>query len=154
MKLIGAIISILIAEVAGLIGSVFTSSSVKSWYVTLVKPNWNPPSWLFGPVWTTLYALMGLSAYLIWRGKNKTGVKLALGIYALQLILNIIWSGLFFGLKNPGLAFAEIIVLLFFIIVTIVLFWRINRFAGMLLIPYLAWVLFASYLNYTIWRLN
>lgn len=154
MKLIGAIISILIAEAAGLIGSVFTAASVKSWYLTLVKPSWNPPSWLFGPVWTSLYALMGLSAYLIWQEKNKAGLKLALGIYVLQLILNIIWSGLFFGLKNPGLAFAEIIVLLVFIIVTLVLFWRINRFAGMLLIPYLAWVLFASYLNYTIWRLN
>jgi len=156
-----AIISIVIAQAAGIIGSIFTVSSVNGWYTTLVKPVLNPPSWLFGPVWTILYTLMGIASYLVWSsyakatdGQVKEQIKLALIIYGVQLGLNALWSILFFGLKQPGFAFAEIIVLLIFIIMTTILFWRISPLAGALMIPYIAWVSFASYLNFTIWQLN
>lgn len=148
------IISIIIAEGAGIIGSVFTVSGLKDWYLTLVKPSWNPPSWVFGPVWTILYALMGIAAAMVWQQKDAPGAKLALQIYGVHLVFNVLWSILFFGLKNPGLAFAEIIMLLALIIITTVLFWKISPWAGALMLPYIAWVSFAAYLNYTIWRLN
>jgi len=154
MKIITAIISIAIAQSAGLIGTFFTASSVTGWYMTINKPSWNPPSWVFGPVWTSLYVLMGIAAYLVWQQRDVPGAKLALSVYALQLAFNTLWSILFFGLKNPGLAFAEILVLLISILVTAVLFWRITPWAGALMIPYIAWVSFATYLNYTIWQLN
>jgi len=154
MKFVPLIISIALAQTAGIIGSVFTAAGVRTWYVDLIKPAWNPPSWIFGPVWITLYALMGISAYLIWQQKGASGVKLALFIYGIHLILNALWSVLFFGLKNPALAFVEIIILLGFIIVTTVLFWKINSWAGILMLPYITWVTFAAFLNYTIWHLN
>lgn len=154
MRFIPAVISVLIAEAAGIIGSAFTAASVKSWYPTITKPSWNPPSWVFGPVWTTLYALMGIAAALVWSRRDAPGAKVALWVYGVHLVFNALWSILFFGLKNPGLAFAEIIVLLALIIATTVLFWRIIPWAGALMLPYIAWVSFASYLNYAIWRLN
>jgi len=154
MKFFQLIGSILIAQGAGLLGSVFTFNSVKTWYTTLARPALNPPSWVFGPVWTILYTLMGISAYLIWQQRGSEGAKLALWIYGVQLVLNALWSVLFFGLHNPALAFFEIIALLIFIIITTVLFWRISPLAGALLIPYILWVSFASYLNFSIWQLN
>lgn len=154
MKIIGYIVSILIAQGAGLIGSIFTANTVSTWYTTLNKPFINPPSWLFGPVWITLYALMGTSAYLIWQVKETPGAKMALIFYGIQLILNAVWSILFFGIKNPQVAFFEIIFLLISIIITTILFWKINPVAGALMVPYILWVSFASYLNYQIWTLN
>ncbi len=154
MNSISTIISIFIAQAAGLIGSVFTASSVRDWYLVLTKPSWNPPSWIFSPVWITLYTLMGIAAALVWKKKDLPGAKLALGIYGIHLIFNALWSILFFGFKNPGLAFGEIIILLILILIITVLFWRINPVAGLLMLPYIAWVSFASYLNYTIWQLN
>lgn len=154
MNYLGAFISILIAEGAGLIGSAFTMKNIPTWYATLAKPALNPPNWIFGPVWIALYALMGVSAYLVWQQKDLPGAKIALLVYGIQLALNIIWSILFFGLKNPGFAFAEIIILWIAIVVTIILFWRISPLPGALLLPYIAWVSFASYLNYSIWTLN
>jgi benzodiazapine receptor len=154
MKIFTLIISIAIAQAAGLIGSVFTASSVQTWYVDLIKPDWNPPSWLFGPVWISLYTLMGIAAYIIWSNRDIRGAKLALTIYGVHLIFNALWSVLFFGLRSPGLALGEIIILLIFILATMILFWRINRWAGILFLPYLAWVCFATFLNYTIWQLN
>lgn len=154
MRIIQVIISILIAQGAGIIGSLFTASGLESWYGTLAKPVWNPPSWLFGPVWITLYTLMGIAAYLVWRQKDSPGVKLALSIYFVHLVLNALWSVIFFGLKNPGLAFGEIVLLLILILITTILFWRINSWAGILFLPYLVWVSFATFLNYTIWQLN
>lgn len=143
------ILSILIAEGAGILGSVATFTSVKTWYITdLVKPSWNPPSWLFGPVWTTLFFLMGIALYLVWDKKNN------LFWFWVQLILNIFWSFLFFGLRSPSLAFYEIIILWLAILMTIIKFWSYNKKAGILLLPYLAWVTFASFLNFTIARLN
>jgi tryptophan-rich sensory protein len=154
-KILKIIISITIAELFGIIGSVFTMSSIPTWYTSLVKPSWNPPSWLFGPVWTTLYALMGVASYLVWQERNRSkSAKMALFVYGVHLALNAIWSIIFFGLQNPGLALAEILFLLISIIVTMVLFWRINHWATYLMVPYLLWVCFATFLNFTIWRLN
>jgi tryptophan-rich sensory protein len=149
------ILSILIAQSAGLIGSLYTFDAVREWYPTLVKPSWNPPSWIFGPVWTTLYTMIGVSLYLMWTrhvGKRVRGLWLR--VFALQLALNALWSILFFGKQLLGVAFAEIIVLLCSIITLIVLAWHTDRRVSALLVPYAAWVSFAAYLNYTIWQLN
>lgn len=147
------LISILITEAAGIIGSIFTTRSIPTWYASLNKPSFNPPNWIFGPVWTTLFLLMGIALYLIWSKKGKE-VKKALNIFWLHLGLNILWSALFFGLKNPGLAFIEILILLGFIVYVTILFYRLEKVAGLLLLPYLAWTTFATFLNFTIWRLN
>lgn len=154
MPIISLILSIIIAQLAGLIGSFFTTPNISSWYTYLTKPDWNPPAWLFAPVWLSLYALMGVAAWLIWQKRSSAGAHSALAVYALQLILNTLWSIIFFGGHNIGLALAEIILLLTAIIITIILFGRISRAAAWLLLPYVLWVTFASYLNYTLWQLN
>jgi benzodiazapine receptor len=148
------------AEVAGMIGSLFTFSEIPTWYATLTKPMLNPPSWIFGPVWTTLYALMGISAFLVWQKfenaknkKQKKTIKFALEIFSVQL-LNILWSIIFFGLHNPALAFLEIAFMWVAIVATIKVFWAISKPAAYLLVPYILWVTFASYLNFSIWQLN
>ncbi len=148
------LISILIAQSAGLIGSIFTRKSVATWYLNINKPTWNPPSFVFGPVWLTLYTLIGLASYLIWQQRSQQSVKPALAIYAIHLILNALWSIFFFGLQNPKLAFIEILILLFFILLTMIMFYKIKPAAFYLMLPYLFWVSFASFLNFTIWRLN
>jgi len=142
---------ILAAEAAGLVGSLFVGS-IDSWYATLNLPAFNPPNWLFGPVWTALYALMGTAAYLVWR-QRESG-KTALRIYWVQLVVNAVWTPLFFGLHNPALALADILLLLVLIVATMIAFVRVSRMAALLLLPYLAWVSFAAYLNYAIWALN
>jgi tryptophan-rich sensory protein len=140
--------------VAGLSGFA-TAGGVQDWYPSLTKPSFNPPSWVFGPVWTLLYIMMGVAAYLVWgKGWESEAVRWALGLFALQLILNGLWSILFFGLRSPGLAFGEILLLWVAIAATLVLFWRVTVPAGLLLIPYLAWVTFAAVLNGSIWILN
>lgn len=146
---------ILFSEAAGIIGSFFTAASIPTWYATLTKPTLNPPAWVFGPVWTTLFALMGIAAFLIWRkGWSRKDVKVALGLFFAQLVLNTLWSIIFFGLQNPGAAFVEIVVFWIAIVATIVSFARISKAAAWLLVPYIVWVSFASYLNYMIWMLN
>jgi translocator protein len=149
------LVSIVIAQLAGLIGSVFTFPSVKGWYLTINRPSWNPPGFVFGPVWTLLYTLMGIASYLVWQ-KRELGqsVRVALMVYGVHLVLNALWSIIFFGLKNPGLAFMEIIGLLFFIVLTMVLFYKIRPVTVWLLLPYLLWTSFATFLNFTIWSLN
>ena len=142
------IFAIVLCQVAGVIGSIFTVSSIPTWYASLVKPSFNPPSWIFGPVWTLLYTLMGISLYLVW--KNKFAVKL----FVWQLIANSLWSIIFFGMKNIPLALIEIIVLLVLILATIMKFYKINKTAAYLLIPYLLWSSFATILTYSIWILN
>ena len=139
-----------LSQFAGVIGSIFTSSSISTWYATLQKPELTPPGWIFGPVWITLYFLMGIAAYLVWKRNNKK----ALIIFGVQLILNSLWSIIFFGLQNPGLALLEIIILWIAILWTMIAFWKIDRRAGVLFVPYIAWVSFAAYLNYSIWTLN
>ena len=147
--------SIFICLGAGMIGSIYTSSSIDTWYATLEKPTFNPPSWLFAPVWTTLYFLMGISLFLISRhGLRKGGIKLAISIFGLQLVLNALWSFIFFGMQNPFLAFMEIIVLWIAILITIMAFYKIKKVASVLLVPYIIWVTIATILNYYIWRLN
>jgi len=128
--------------------------STDGWYAALHKPSWNPPAWLFGPAWILLYITMAVAAWLVWReGGWKTQGR-TLGLFLLQWLLNALWTPLFFGLHRPGLAFAEIILLWLAIAATLALFWRVRRVAGVLLVPYLAWVSFAAELNFTIWRLN
>jgi tryptophan-rich sensory protein len=143
---------ILLAEGAGIVGSFFTTSNIPTWYATLTKPPIAPPNWVFGPVWTTLFLLMGIAAYFVWR----TGVRSrsALQIFGIQLALNVLWSLIFFGLQNPGAAFIEIILLWLAIVWTIYAFSRHSKLAAWLLVPYIAWVSFASVLNYFIWVLN
>lgn len=147
------IVSVVLCEGVGLLGGLFTASSVSSWYPLLNKPSFNPPGWIFGPVWTTLYLLMGVSLFLAWQSKKK-GRVLAFTVFGVQLGLNFLWSLLFFGLRCPGCAFLEIIVLWISIVLTMVLFFRISRTASLLFIPYLLWVSFASVLNYYLFVLN
>ncbi len=124
------------------------------WYASLNKPSWNPPSWIFGPVWTALYLMMATAAWLVWRRGGWAEQRRALTLYVVQLALNAAWTPLFFGLKMPGLAFAEILLLLTAIVLTVLAFYRAIAAAAWLLAPYLAWVGFASFLNFTLWRLN
>lgn len=146
---------IIICQLAGVIGSIFTSSSLDSWYLMLEKPSFNPPFWVFFPVWTLLYTLMGISLYLVWeRGMQRREVKIGFFLFGLQLGLNTLWSFLFFGLKSPYYAFLEILILWVAILLTIMQFWRISKSASLLLIPYILWVSFAALLNYQIWVLN
>jgi len=149
------VIAIVVSELAGVIGSVFTVASIPTWYATLQKPSFSPPNWIFGPVWTTLYFLMGVAAFLVWRqGLGRKEVKTALVIFGGQLVLNVLWSIIFFGLHSPGRAFVEIVALWLTILWTITAFYKIYRPAAYLLIPYILWVSFAAYLNYSIWMLN
>ena len=151
---VGLVGWIVLCFVAAVVGNLGTSRGVVDWYPTLMKPSWNPPSWVFGPVWTTLYVMMGIAAWLVWKDRGWSGARLALTLFVAQLALNAAWSVLFFGMRRPGWAFAEILVLLAAILVTLGLFWGIRRAAGLLLVPYAAWVAFASILNGAIWRLN
>ncbi len=149
------IAAIIICNMAGIIGSFFTVSSVGSWYTTLNKPFFNPPSWVFGPVWTALYTMMGISLYIVWKkGIGKSEVKMAVSIFAVQLFLNTLWSIIFFGMRSPTLAFFEIIFLWVAIVFTIVKFYGVSKNAAYLLIPYILWVTFAAVLNFSIWMLN
>lgn len=135
-------------------GSVATVPGVEGWYATLNKPPWTPPGWIFGPVWTLLYIAMAVAAWLVWRPQGWSGAKVPLTLFGVQLALNLAWSWLFFGLRSPGLGLADIILLWVAIAATLVVFWRRSKLAGALFVPYLAWVTFASGLNYSIWRLN
>lgn len=139
---------------AGLLGSIFTAGSVGGWYAALSKPAWTPPSAIFGPVWSALYLLMAVAAWLVWRRGGFAAHPAALGLFAAQLALNAGWSLVFFGLRMPGAAFAEILVLWALILATLIAFRRAAPLAGWLLAPYLVWVTFASALNLAIWRLN
>jgi len=151
---IAALIAIIICQLAGIIGSFFTTSSVSTWYTTLVKPEFNPPGWVFGPVWITLYTLMGISLYLVWKKRDKQNVTPALLVFFAQLVLNAIWSIIFFGLQSPFYAFIIIIFLWVLIAGSIYFFYKISKPAAYLLIPYILWVSFAAVLNFMIWILN
>lgn len=136
------------------LGAAWTNLSVTTWYSELQKPSWNPPNWVFGPVWTCLYVTMAVAAWLVWREKGFRGGRFHLLLFAVQLALNAAWSALFFGWRNPGLAFAEIVLLWIAILATVMAFGRVSTWAAALLVPYLAWVSFAAALNWTIWRMN
>ena len=122
-----------------------------AWYAGLRKPAWNPPNWLFAPVWTLLYAMMAVAAWLVWR---EVGLSGETALFVVQLALNAAWTWLFFGLRRPGLAFADIVALWLAILATLLAFWSVRPFAGLLLAPYFAWVTFAAALNAALWRLN
>ena len=148
-------ISILICLFAGFIGSFFTSSAIPTWYTTLQKPSFAPPNWVFFPVWTTLFIMMGISLFLVWqKGWEDKKVKTAIYIFAGQLVLNALWSIAFFGFKSPLLGLMEIIILWIAIAATILSFMKVSRTAAYLLIPYIIWVSFAAILNFSIWGLN
>lgn len=149
------VISVALPLAVGGLSGYATARGVSTWYPTLVKPSFNPPAWVFGPVWTVLYIMMGVAAFLVWRrGLDGDGVRIALTTFAIQLALNGIWSILFFGMHTPGWALAEIILLWMAIGTTTLLFWRVAPSAGALLLPYWMWVSFASVLNASLWWLN
>lgn len=155
MKIIQLIISIIVAQGAGAIGSIFTAQSVTGWFAGLNKPSFNPPGWLFGPVWLTLYTLMGVASYWVFQKWSESPLaRVAIIVYGVHLIFNALWSFLFFGLKNPSLAFICIIVLWLMIIAVIILFYMVDKRTLWLLLPYLLWVSFAAVLNFSLWRMN
>lgn len=149
------LISIFVAEFIGILGSVFTIQSIPTWYATLIRPSFSPPNWIFGPVWTILYLLMGIAAFLIWqKGLDRKDVKFALRIYSIQLILNFFWSLMFFRWHSIGGALIEILLLWIMIAANIFVFYKISKKAAYLLVPYILWVSFAALLNYSFWSLN
>jgi tryptophan-rich sensory protein len=139
---------------AAAIGGTATAENVRTWYPGLIKPSWTPPSWVFGPAWTLLYALMSVSAWRIWLIRERPGARRALTLHFVQLGLNALWSVLFFGLKQPGLALIEIVILWTLLVTLLRAFFRLDRAAGWLWLPYVAWVTFAMGLNASIWWLN
>jgi len=136
------------------LGSIFTTPSIPTWYASLAKPSWTPPDWLFGPIWSALYLMMALAAWLVWRRGGLAAAALPITLFMVQLVLNVTWSILFFGLRMPGVAFGEIVVLWLAILATLIAFWRSTTVAGYLLLPYLIWVAFAAVLNFELWQLN
>ncbi len=172
------VFSILVTQCAGVIGSLFTAPAINGWYSSLEKPALSPPNWLFGPVWTTLYLLMGVALYLVWTNQWRVNRQLmtsrkkpwntyserlwtgswqkanTIAVFGIQLALNTLWSLLFFVIQSPGLAFGGILALWFSIVFTIMDFYRISRTAAWLLVPYLLWVSFAAYLNCSLWLIN
>lgn len=142
---------LLLCFVAAAVGALFMPGE---WYAALNKPAWNPPGWIFGPVWTALYAMMAVAAWLVWKRGGLAAQRRPLGLFLTQLALNALWTPLFFGLRQPGVAFAEIILLWLAILATLLAFRPVSRAAAWLLAPYLAWVSFAAVLNATLWRLN
>jgi tryptophan-rich sensory protein len=149
--IIGLAVWLLVSMSAGLIGSRYAPGE---WYASLTKPSWTPPSYLFGPVWTALYLMMGVAAWLVWRQHGFTGAALPLGLFIVQLALNAAWSPLFFGLHRPDIALIDIIALWAAILLTLIAFWRHNAVAGILMFPYLGWVTYAAALNHQLWWLN
>jgi tryptophan-rich sensory protein len=147
-----AVIVLIVMLVAGL-GGLFTGRSVSTWYRTLSRPDWTPPDWLFGPVWTVLYLSMAVAAWMVWR-RGTPAATAALSAFAVQLAFNVAWSALFFGLRSPAAAMVDIVLLWLAIAATIACFLRVSVPAGLIMLPYLAWVTFAAALNFAIWRMN
>lgn len=156
MNIIKLLICIAICLFVGGLGGFATSGEVTTWYLTIQKPTWNPPSWVFGPVWTMLYVLMGVALYWVWQAENvsKQDKQNAITIFIIQLIFNCLWSFIFFKWHAIGWALVEIILLWSAIIATIFFFHKVKKLAAWILLPYLAWVSFATFLNFTIWSLN
>lgn len=154
-NIVKAIIAIALPLMVGATSGFFTVTGVESWYQTIQKPSWNPPNWIFGPVWTTLYIMMGVALFLVWKEDTSEELKkIAFTLFAVQLILNFFWSFIFFNQQQPGWALVEIIAMWVFILLTIFAFAQVNKTAAWLLVPYISWVSFATILNYTIWQLN
>ena len=150
-SLLALLVFLLVSFLPALTGLVWTPGE---WFRSLDKPPWNPPAWIFGPVWTLLYALMGIAAWLAWTSGDGSRRRLALALFAAQLAFNALWTPVFFGLHRPGAALGVIGILLVLIVLTLVAFWRLRPLAGALLIPYLIWVGFATVLNASLWLRN
>jgi tryptophan-rich sensory protein len=149
------ILSIILIEIIGSLGAIATTPAIPVWYSSLNKPFFTPPSWVFGPVWTSLFFLIGFALYLVWQeGLEKRSVRLAVYAFSIQMILNVLWSFLFFGMQNPLLGFIEIIILWFAILITIFKFYKVSRPAAYMMIPYICWVTIATALNLAVWLLN
>lgn len=149
------VIALALPQLAGLIGTIFTTPAIPTWYAELVRPALNPPSWVFAPVWTLLFLMMGVAFYMVWKeGVDRKEVRVAMWVFGGQLMLNTLWSIIFFGLQNPGLALIEIVILWGAILATILFFAKVSKRAAWLLVPYLAWVSFATYLTFGYWILN
>jgi tryptophan-rich sensory protein len=146
--------SVILCQLAGFLGSLFTTPAIPTWYATLKKPFFTPPDWIFSPVWISLFILMGISLYFVWRRADHPMFKIAFIFFFVQLILNIFWSIAFFGLKSPLLGLIDIVALWIAILFTILNFFKVSKFSGALLIPYLLWVSFAALLNFFLWILN
>lgn len=153
-QILALIFFIAICLSAGGIGAIATTPEIDQWYVTIEKPKWNPPAYVFGPVWTTLFVMMAIAAWLVWKPDGFKSVKTPLTLFAVQLALNVAWSWVFFHFHQLGWAFAEIVILWLAILATTISFFKCQAIAGWLMVPYLAWVSFASVLNYAIWQLN
>ena len=149
----GLVLWLAVAYATAAVGAV-ASVSASAFYAQLTRPEWAPPAWLFGPVWSVLYALMGVAAWLVWRAKGLTGARRPLLLFVAQLVANALWSWLFFAWRQGALAFFEVLFLWCLIAATVLLFWRVSRLAAALLLPYLAWVTFAAALTLSIWQLN
>ena len=154
LNVLGLLSWLVLTYAAAALGARVTGPAIGTWYAQLRKPSFNPPNWVFGPVWGALYTLMAISAWLVWRRAGTAVVAPALLLYLVQLALNSVWSWLFFGRHNPGRALVDLAALWCLILATMLAFWRVLPGAGMLLLPYLAWVSFAAVLNYALWRLN
>jgi benzodiazapine receptor len=155
MDIVKLVVSIIVCQFAGVIGSFFTITAIPTWYARLAKPSFSPPNWLFGPAWITLYLLMAIAAFLVWRkGLDKPGVSGAMGLFLIQLALNASWSVIFFGFQSPFWGVVIIILLWIAILFTTIKFFKISIAAGWLMIPYILWVTFASALNISIWLIN
>ena len=146
--------SVILCQIAGFLGSLFTTPAIPTWYQTLNKPFFTPPNWVFSPVWICLFVLMGISLFFVWRRPDHPQFKPALIFFFVQLILNVLWSIAFFGLRSPFLGLVDIVALWIAILLTIQYSFKVSKFAGVLLIPYLLWVGFASLLNFSLWILN
>jgi benzodiazapine receptor len=146
--------SVILCQIAGFLGSLFTTPAISTWYATLRKPFFTPPNWIFSPVWISLFILMGISLFFVWRRQGHPQFKKALIFFFVQLILNVLWSLAFFGLRLPLLGFIDIILLWIAILLTIQNFLKVSKFAGVLLLPYLLWVSFATLLNLSLWVQN
>jgi len=151
---VGLIVFLAICFGAAGVGSALTTPAIGGWYAALKKPSWTPPNWIFGPVWSLLYLMMALAAWLVWRRAGIAPATVALVLFGLQLAFNVAWSALFFALRMPGIAFAEIVVLWALILAAVIAFWRVIPLAGILMAPYLAWVTFAAALNFAVWIIN
>ena len=154
LDLFGLFVFVTLCLLVSAAGGMVTATSVDTWYQALAKPSFNPPNWVFAPVWTTLYFLMGVSGWRVWRRSASRATRGALALFGLQLFLNFAWSVLFFGFQRIDLALIDIVILFVAIVGNMIVFWRIERLATLLLVPYAAWVVFAIVLNVSIWLLN
>ncbi len=153
-EILKLVASVTLCQLAGFLGSLFTTPAIPTWYATLKKPFFTPPNWIFSPVWISLFILMGISLFFVWRRTDHPRFKIAFIFFFVQLILNILWSLAFFGLRLPLLGLVDIILLWMAILLTIQHFSKVSKFAGALLLPYLIWVSFATLLNFSLWILN